>query len=258
VVKDLGVHLFFLNNYLDPLPNGPTWFLAATVHFYLVVPILFALLYKWFGDRFLKNFLKIILGLASLSIGLRVGILFFGTHADNDFMLTHLRLDAIFIGVGSSYLLKQNHPVVSWLSRHSAGSTLVALLFIAPAMFLSRINPFMFTAGFVLLACGYATLIILIANGALKLDQKWLGSLRAIAVWSYNIYLWHYFLPVLLGHPFQVMQEGVHRIFPAANVEAAVQIVLFIAVSIVAGYIVTRGGEQPMSRLLLRKDKSTR
>lgn len=247
---DLLVHLFFLNNYIDPLPNGPTWFLAATVQFYLAIPILFFLLYRCSGSRLLHHFLKIALGLASLTIGLRVGTVLLGTHTDNDFMLTHYRLDAILVGMAAFYLLQQNHPVVLWMRRHSIRCTLIALLVIAPAMFLSRSNSFMFTAGFVMLECGYAALILLIADGAIKPDRNWTGWLRAIAVWSYNIYLWHYFLPVLLGRPFECLQEGIHRIIPSANVEVAAQIVAFTALSIAAGYIATLAVEKPMSRLL--------
>ena len=43
-LRDALVHMLFLNNYLDQLPNGPTWFLAAMVHFYLLAPLCCALL----------------------------------------------------------------------------------------------------------------------------------------------------------------------------------------------------------------------
>jgi len=43
-IQGILTHFLFLNNYLDQLPNGPTWFLAAMVQFYILVPLTLSLL----------------------------------------------------------------------------------------------------------------------------------------------------------------------------------------------------------------------
>lgn len=253
-IRDVLTHALFLNNYLDQLPNGPTWFLAAMVQFYVLIPLFLSLLnalLKWSCSvRLVDSFSKIAIAVILITICLRMLRVVAGTHLPNDFMLTHFRLDAVFIGLLAMHLFRTRHPFVAWLSGHSRISLFLALLSVAPAMFLARKNPFMFSVGFTLLACGYAGMILLIADGALKLTGRAVAFLMALSSWSYSMYLWHYFLPSLLGTPYVRLQHFIHRVAAVENLISLAQTLAHVVVSIVAGYLATALVERPMARLL--------
>jgi len=244
-IRGILTHFLFLNNYLDQLPNGPTWFLAAMVQFYILVPLSLSLLNRTRYMQVTDKFLTITIAVVFIDLTLRVLRMASGTHLPNDFMLTHFRLDTLFIGMLAMYLLRKRHPFVALLSSHPWISLLLALILIAPAMFFPRKDTFMFTVGFPLLACGYAGIILLIANGALKLTARGFVILAVISGWSYNIYLWHYFLPSLLGRPYVQLQFFIHSITTSANLMVFGQILVFVAFSILVGFLITVLVERP-------------
>jgi len=57
-------------------------------------------------------------------------------------------------------------------------------------------SPFMFTWGFLIISLGYATILVLVYRGLLSAweDNALMKSFAKIGTWSYNTYLWHYFL----------------------------------------------------------------
>jgi peptidoglycan/LPS O-acetylase OafA/YrhL len=252
-IQGILTHFLFLNNYLDQLPNGPTWFLAAMVQFYILVPLTLSLLNRTRCIQVTDKFLTITVAVVFIELALRVLRVVSGTHLPNDFMLTHFRLDTLFIGMLAMYLFRNRHPFVARISGHPRISLLIALILIAPAMFFPRRDPFMFTVGFTLLACGYAGIILLIADGALRLAARGFVILTVISGWSYNIYLWHYFLPSLLGTPYVQLQLFIHRITASVNLMIFGQILVFLAFSILAGFLATVLVERTAARIFSRR-----
>ena len=252
-VRSILTHFLFLNNYLDQLPNGPTWFLAAMVQFYTLVPLCLSYLNSVRYIPVLDNFLKIAVALIVLDLAFRVARVASGTHLPNDFMLSHFRFDTIFIGMLTMYLYRNRHPFVARITAHPWVSFGFSFLLIAPAMFFPRTNPFMFTVGFTLLAFGYAGIILLVADGALKLTGRALVPLAVFSGWSYNVYLWHYFLPSLLGKPYVNLQLLIHSMTDSRNLMILVQILSFVILSILVGYLATILVERPAARLISKR-----
>ena len=250
-IKGILTHFFFLNNYLDQLPNGPTWYLAAMVQFYILVPLLFSLLNRAHRIRITAGFwFKVTIVVVCLDLALRILRVTNGTHLPNDFMLTHFRLDTICIGMLAMAFYRERHPLLTRMNRHPWIWIGLALLLISPAMFFPRGNPFMFTVGFTLLACGYSIIIVLIANESVILTIKGLTILSLVSAWSYNIYLWHYFLPALLGTPYLCLQQCIHTVSSSIDMMNFLQIFVFVLISIAAGYLATALVERPVVGLL--------
>jgi len=255
--RGILTHVLFLNNYLDQLPNGPTWYLAAMVQFYVGVPLLLSLLNRMHPVRITATFwFTVTIVVVCLDVALRILRVANGTHLPNDFMLTHFRLDTICIGMLAMVLYRERHPLLKRMNLHPLICMELALLLIAPAMFFPRRNPFMFTGGFTLLACGYAIIILLIANESVKLTIKGFKILTLVSAWSYNIYLWHYFLPKLLGTPYVGLQQFIHNITSSVDICVVLQIFVFVIASIAAGYLATALVERPAVRLF--SDRSGR
>jgi peptidoglycan/LPS O-acetylase OafA/YrhL len=250
-IKDIMTHFCFLNNYMDQLPNGPTWYLAAMVQVYIMVPFLLSLLNRVHRIRITAGFwFRVTIVVVCLDLALRIFHVANGTHLPNDFMLTHFRLDTICIGMLAMALYRERHPLLTRMSRHPWVWIGLALLLISPALFFPRRNPFMFTAGFTLLACGYSIIIVLIANESVILTIKGVTILSLVSAWSYNIYLWHCFLPALLGTPYLCLQQYIHSVTSSINAMAFLQILLFVLISIGAGYLATALVERPAARFL--------
>ncbi len=254
-VRDVLTHTLFLQNYLDQVPNGPTWFLGAMVHFYILVPLLCAGLSQRGGDAFRDRFTAIAATAIVVPFALRILRVCSGTHLPNDFMVTHFRVDALFIGMLAMHLLRTEHPAVAWLRRHSRIALIASALLIAPALFLPRKDPYMFTIGFSMLACGYAGLILLIADGSLKLNAKGFVALTALSTCSYNVYLWHYFLPALAGSSYVSLQHAIEGLPGPPAVTILTQILVYVLLSLACGYLATVLIERPASRFLAGKRK---
>ncbi len=94
-LRGILIHFLFLNNYLDQLPNGPMWYLAAMVQLYLVVPLLLIALYRTTKQSIMHTFPLVAIGGAVVVFSLRCWKVFSGAHEPNDFMLTHFRVDTV-------------------------------------------------------------------------------------------------------------------------------------------------------------------
>lgn len=250
-VRDLLVHGLFLHHYLDQEPNGPTWFLGAMVQFYLILPLGCQLLAGRYGVAFKRYFPVIALALIGFTILLRVLWVASGNHVPNDFMLTHFRGDAVLIGMLAMYAFRQQYPLMCWLRRQPWCSVLVALCMIAPAMAFPRKDPFMFILGFTLLACGYAGLILLIVSGAIRVAGKGWAVPAAVASCSYNVYLWHYFLPRLTSRTYSALQHSIEAVIGFVPLVILVQVGVFVLLSMGVGYGLTLLIERPARRVLM-------
>lgn len=249
-LRNVATHVCFLQNYLDQLPNGPTWFLGAMVQFYVLIPVACVLLSRLSVDWFRKWFPTIAVGVIVVVLGLRLLRVATGVHQPNDFMLTHLRIDAVLIGMLAMVLFRNGHPFVAWLQRHAVAGVIVSVALVLPAMAFPRKDPFMFTVGFLMLACGYAGLILLIAGEGLNVSGKGFVVFAAVASCSYNVYLWHYFLPRLMGTAYVGLQRSVAGAAGFVPLTILAQVALFVVVSIGVGYALTLLVERPARRFL--------
>lgn len=251
-VRSTLTHFLFLNNYLDQEPNGPTWYLAAIVQFYLLVPAFLAVILhrrkKWITGSFVR-FALIVVG---ITVALRVLRVLTGTHQPNDFMLTPFRTDSIFIGMLCFHLLARRHAVARYVAERPLFFMAVAFLLIAPSAYLPRKNPFMFSLGFTMLACGYGVIIILLAQNAFQAVTRKLSCFVVLAGWSYNIYLWHYFLPSLMGKYYTEFQVWMNSMIPYIPLALFCAISAYVSISIFVGYCMTVLIERPAQKILVR------
>lgn len=251
IVLSILTHVLFLQNYLASNPNGPTWSLAVEEHFYILLPLLFlgilALSAK--TGKSWRAYLPYVAGVFIVGcLVFRVLQAFFGI-APNDFMQTHLRLDALMYGVYINYLCLTKSPLIEFVHRHRIGSLIVSLTCLVPAAFFGRAHPFMFTVGFSLLSIGYGILLVLMYGGMFSAFEKrpTAVAISSIGTWSYNIYLWHYFI---VAFPAYSVVNDVLMMYLGSPVTVAVgQALAFVLGSIVVGYIVTKAVEDPLLRL---------
>ena len=255
VIRSLGTHLLFLQNYISTgNPNGPTWSLAIEEYFYILLPIVLTGV-VWLATRSSRNWSSYIPGLTLVVVlaclSLRILQLNSGTLVDADYSRTHLRMDALMIGVYLNYLLRTDSPLVRWVGQHRWPTLLAAAVLIFPAFFLNRIHPYMFTVGFPLLSVAFSLVLLLVYQGLLQPIETnpVMTGVSKVGLWSYNIYLWHYFI-VQLPLPFygaisQTLAARVHN----TGLLIAGQAGLFIATSILIGAVMTWLVENPFLKL---------
>jgi len=248
-------HVLFLQNYLPGgNPNGPTWSLAVEEHFYIFLPVLLtatAVLAARSGRKWSDFIPALTLFVVLACLGLRVADLLGGAMNPADYSRTHLRMDALMIGVWLNYLIRNRSRLVVWIEQHPRAALWLAFALLSPALLVSRTQPFMFTAGFPLLSVGYAILLVLVYHGLLQpVESSWaMTGLARLGRWSYNVYLWHYFV-ILLPLPgyaaaAQLLAAHLHH----ASWLIAGQSALFMATSIVIGAGLTILVENPLLKL---------
>jgi peptidoglycan/LPS O-acetylase OafA/YrhL len=249
-LKDILVHSLFLNNYIDQLPNGPTWYLAATVQIYFLMPLFLMGITRVSGTSMDQAIIRVAIPGAILILGLRCWSVFNGTHQPNDFMLTHYRVDTVLMGMLAFCLLKTKHPIVDRIKSHAYLTILVSALFILPCTYFPRSDNYMFTAGFTFLALGYSMLILLLVDCKLSIPVVVSAILIAISTWSYNIYLWHYFVPRIIGWPYAETQMLIISYFKSVSLQAIVQIIMFTVIAVIVGFVMTNLVEKPAAKRL--------
>jgi len=252
--RDLLVHGLFLQNYLDRGVNGPTWSLAVEEHFYVLLPLVLLAVGRGSHSsaairaRYHAFFAVALAG----GIGIRAWhVLVNGGPEVNDFMLSHFRFDSLILGVALQFYRRHFPDHVRILVRRYWWLLLpVAVGLLLPAITFSRNDALMFGPGFTGLAIGYAILIGL----ALEFHRSRpdgaaaLRPFARIGRWSYNIYLWHYFVPFVVPGYWELQSIAGSLEAPAAFV-LALQVVIYGAVSITLGAVMTRLVEVPVLRL---------
>lgn len=248
-LNDLLVHGLFLQNYLDRGVNGPTWSLAVEEHFYILLPLMLLSLRllrkgEQLAPRVYHAFFALSLG---GGLALRCWYAMQGGPRVDDFMLTHFRFDSLLWGVALQYYSRAHGARLGELARRYRWPLMVvAALLLLPTLFVSRNEAAMFSVGFTGLALGYAIILWLIVSAGEppRRLQPLLKPVATVGTWSYNIYLWHFFAPLLLpGYdPLQVMigQSGL----PSLAILVA-QVLVYAALSIAVGGLMTRVVEIP-------------
>lgn len=249
-LKDILTHFLFLNNYLDELPNGPTWYLAAMVQIYLFMPLLLLVvsrIHKTDMEHIIQE--VAVTGIVFVLV-LRCWTVIDGAHEPDDFMETHFRVDTVLQGMLAYCLFKMEHPVVSKLKLHPYLTVCLASLLILPCAFLPRRNPYMFSVGFTFLALGYSMLILLIIQCKLTMPKFISIFLLAVSTWSYNIYLWHFFISKIVGQPFTDLQFVIDTTINSPTFQATIQMLIFTVISITAGFLMTNLVEKPAVKFM--------
>jgi len=187
--------MLFLQSYIKGLWLH-TWSLAVEEHFYLLIPLVLAVLTKMnrTSPTPLRPLVWIIpvIGLASLGIRMLTWHLIPSFGLFTHMFQSHLRFDSLAFGVAISYAYHFHHDWFTHsLEPFHRGFFWIGILLLTPAfIFPVESTPWMTTVGFTLfyLASG------LLLTGTLlsKLPtQGLLNFLATIGAYSYSIYLWH-------------------------------------------------------------------
>ena len=247
------VHSLFFQNYLANTINGPTWSLAVEEHFYLLLPLLLLFICRIAGIRPPSSrFIYCLVPLLVLPLVFRTARSLTHGIELNDFMETHFRFDGLLFGVLVQWLVRTQSRVVDFISRRKAAFAVLSGLLVLPTAFWARAQPIMFTIGFTLDSIGFALLLILVATAkAGRWHQSRLALIVAgVGTWSYNIYLWHFFLGDLHLPCFRPAQDWIAAHIHSSAGVALLQFLLFAGVSIGIGAFLTQLVEKPF--LLLR------
>ena len=239
-------HLLFLHNYLDNSTNGPTWSLAVEEHFYLLLPLVLLIL----GTATLSRPVLFRILLVAFILGITAGRCVHqatGT-SNNDFMLSHFRMDSLAMGVLARHLLHTSAWPTRAIQSRPWVATACALGLLAPALLLSRMHPLMFCVGYGFLALGYGVLVLLSAQRPPSANQA-IMAVSMIGRWSYNIYLWHFFLLILPIPGYAFCQHALAGSLEPGVLRYSLQFLLFVLVSLAIGGLLTRWFEQPFLSL---------
>lgn len=248
-VASLATHVLFFQNYMACNPNGPTWSLAVEEHFYLLLPLLLLFLNGVAVRRGRPglSYLPAAVGVVvAACLVLRVADVASGRIQLNDFMQTHYRIDSLMLGVYSQYVWRRRTRLMEWLSAHRTGALLLVAALVSPSFFLSRTNAVMFSVGFLGLGLGYAILLLVVRDGfPAAWEVSWPGkALGWVGAWSYNIYLWHFFIPSMnllwFADANEVLVRHIHGDIPLILSQGLLYAVYAIAVGAIATELVEK------------------
>jgi peptidoglycan/LPS O-acetylase OafA/YrhL len=213
-----------------------TWSLAVEEHFYLVLPMLLAVIY-----RFRKAWTPHLLAAICFVVLLVRVVEVFLFHGGDVKQFTHTRLDSLLFGVLLGYLLYEHRDRFERLLSARIPLALIALC--GPVFDL--VFPFtglaMNTFGYTVDYLSMAALLLLVYGYRGRLTLSW--PYRAVAwigTYSYGIYLWH----VSVRGPLLALSRHL-----PGSIQWGVLIVSQYAAGIVLGVLMTRAIELPMLRV---------
>lgn len=197
--RSFWIHAFFLQNYLDPATFGPTWSLAIEEHFYLCVPFFLTAVYlyaKRKGTSPMRSLLFWALGMMLAALCFRFWDVIDGQWHEFALFRTHWRFDALFLGVFCQYLVRTRPDTLTWVNKLGLWLWPIVLALLGIALAYSRSHWLLVVFG--VLGVQLAAALVLL-RFSLKprphLERLWPYQWMAhIGRWSYNIYLWHFFI----------------------------------------------------------------
>jgi len=263
--------LFFVQNYLGSM-WGHTWSLAIEEHFYILLPLMLALMLKFHrkADNPFWAIPYVFLAVAVGCLGLRLLTTHFvqgqaspiqpsgpdwvlAPNADFGvfrFLLfgtgncyTGLRCDSLFFGVLLGYLHNWRPQILSKLMSRPwrFPVSLAGILCLAPIPFFSLDSQFIRTFGFTLLYIGFGTMLMLAIykEPGRKVVEPGIFArgIGLIGLYSYTIYLWHFPL---------IMAQGALR---NTITNDYVLFALCVAASILVGVVSAKLVEIPILKL---------
>lgn len=179
-------YLFFTQNYQDPMPFFlVSWSLCIEEHFYIVLPLLLALLLRWAGAGVVWWLLLLALLPAALrAMSVESNSMEFGYSTT----ATHLRFDGLLFGVIAAYFRATvlRTYVAGRGMRWSVAALAVAIVVARPFV----PDPVMYVWGLLALALVFSGLI-LVWDASPVIPSADNALNRAIARSSYSVYLTH-------------------------------------------------------------------
>ena len=195
-IQKIFGELFFLQNYLGGLRDH-TWSLAVEEHFYLLLTALVVWLSRrkaGQADPF-TAIPRIVLGVAVACLGFRVLTALYAPQLlPGPFVWTHLRMDALALGVLLAYGAQFHGAVLRrYLERGRLGLVAAGVLLLLPAYILPPDTGLLLqrTVGYTATYLGAGLLVAAAATQPLQTPPRWLGWAAALGAYSYSIYLWH-------------------------------------------------------------------
>lgn len=203
VLQQMTPNMLHVQNYAKWTPCDFTWSLAIEEHFYLILPLLLALLIRGISAP-IKQMRSVPVMAASLMVGCLV-LRILAANMDPDFVKykwqgTQFRVDSLFFGVLLAYWYHFRPDWLEKIGRHCWLLLLAALALVLPvhAFEYYGLKQQSVTIGFTLLylasGCMLLSLIYTTAGRGLagKLVNSPLARIVAwIGIYSYSIYLWH-------------------------------------------------------------------
>lgn len=250
--KQLAGELTLTQNYAGSI-WGHTWSLAVEEHFYLLLPLLLALLMRLAPGaanpfRALPWIFAVIF-VTCLMLRIWTANAYPFDHRLH-FEPSHLRFDALFFGVFLSYLHNFAPHVLKTIMERQALRLPLSVLGVAaltPAIFLEYNDPWIYTLGFASasLGCGMMLLCSVYPEPGRKGIDPGFGSkaLARMGRYSYTIYLWH----VPLAMPFMWIASRTPHVNPFAL--HAVYFVACVAAGVAASRLVELPGLRFRDRL---------
>jgi peptidoglycan/LPS O-acetylase OafA/YrhL len=181
-----AAHALFLQEYLRVERFAVSWSLCVEEHFYLVLPWLVPLLFRWKGRRAWA----LLVALAVTPTILRV---FFPTPEAP--VVTHLRCEGLVVGVILALLAQERGPVWRWIGEHGPvlfGGGIAATL--ALLYFLPHVPVFLQPS------LGTATMAPMVAAAVHDESpiSRWsMPRGRYFGELTYSVYLTHSFIPAI-------------------------------------------------------------
>ncbi len=183
-IWDLKRYILFYLNYTGGNYHWSfdhVWSLCVEEHFYILLPILFIVLQRFFNTRkylFLFVGLVIFFGIIFKPLG------FYLTRGHDTVSMTQYRIDALGWGVMLNLLITF-YPVL--IKKYSKSLLISGILLFITALVCDQSLFFHYV---VLPSLAPFSFFLMIA-GAYYIDFRKLKVLRLIAYYSYNLYLWH-------------------------------------------------------------------
>jgi peptidoglycan/LPS O-acetylase OafA/YrhL len=189
---DLKRYLFFYQNYKGApfhLSFDQVWSLCVEEHFYILLPVLLILIQKFVSPAYRQKTL-----LTSIILTITAGVAlkfcsFYFTHSKDTYSGTHNRLDGLAWGVLLAYLLNFNQKILT-IKKVKIMSFVIGLAVFLAAIFFHLHSKGIFFDKVILHSMVPFAFFLMLA-GAYFVDFTRIKSLRIIACYSYNWYLWH-------------------------------------------------------------------
>jgi peptidoglycan/LPS O-acetylase OafA/YrhL len=163
---------------------------------------------------------------------------------------THLRCDALLFGVGLSYWYHFSRKrFESFVRRHRIKLLAFSIAAISPALILPVERPFIYTVGFLLLNCGFGSILAcaVVHEPAILQAPQWISPATSAIVLigrnSYSIYLWHILVAKALVATLRVVSRHSHHI------PYFCECVVYLLLAIIVGVVMAKCIEFPVLRL---------
>lgn len=250
-MADLWPNFLFLHTYIGGCPIGHTWSLANEEHFYLLLPAIVFFLARAGKMRAITTLCIVSIPLFIL---IRWAAIRLGDPYVKDMVASHLRLDALFAGVGLRGIAEYHPQLFAALRRYRLLLFITGILLWARAIFRIGMGDFQNTFGYSLTIAGSCAVLVSVYHthasdfAAWRRPIEWIAAvLAAVGTYSYSIYLWHV-TTIRISE-----REIIARLFGWAAPYSAwtwlLAVAMLCVVAIVSGVLISKVVEWPVLRL---------